>query len=192
MRHQMARRKLGRVTSHRIAMLRNLVTSLFDVERVVTTVAKAKEVRPLAERLITVAKKDTLHARRRVLRVVRDKDVVAKLFDSLSARFSQRPGGYTRIILTGHRRLGDGAPTAILELLDSDWYRRRAEREKAKKDAKKKAAGKEKEKGEEPAEAAAKEKPAKEKKAKPKADKKAPKESGASQAKAKKGRPKSM
>ena len=132
MRHQKNRRKLGRVTSHRYAMLRNLVTSLFDSERVVTTVAKAKEVRPMAEKLITIAKKESLHARRRVLRVVRDKRVVAKLFDTLSARFATRPGGYTRIILTG-TRLGDGAQMAILELLDSDWYRQKADREKEKK-----------------------------------------------------------
>lgn len=133
MRHLKARRKLGRVTSHRYAMLRNLVTSVFEHERVVTTLAKAKEVRPMAEKLITIAKQDTLHARRRALAVVRDRGVVAKLFDTISARFAQRPGGYTRIIPTGIRQ-GDGAPMAILELLDSDWYRRKAEREKAKKD----------------------------------------------------------
>lgn len=133
MRHQKARRKLGRVTSHRYAMLRNLVTSVLEHERVVTTLAKAKEVRPMTEKLITIAKKDTLHARRRALAVVRDRGVVHKLFDTLSARFAQRPGGYTRIIPTGIRQ-GDGAPMAILELLDSDWYRRKAEREKAKKE----------------------------------------------------------
>jgi large subunit ribosomal protein L17 len=183
-------------------MLRNLVTSLFAEERVVTTVAKAKEVRPVAERLITIAKKESLHARRRVAAYVRDRDVVGKLFDTLSARFSARPGGYTRIILTGHRRHGDGAPTAILELLDSDWYRRRAEREKAKKDAKKKATAKDKEKpaGAKPEEAA--EKPAEkaaEKKKKgstaPKADKGKGEAKGRSATEAKsqekKGRPKS-
>lgn len=147
MRHLKDRRKLGRVTSHRIAMLRNLVTSLFDAERVVTTVAKAKEARPLAEKLITLAKQESLHARRRALSVVRDKDVVAKLFGPLGARFAQRPGGYTRIILTGTRR-GDGAPMAILELLDSEWYRLKAEKEKAKK-AKQKRKATKKEKDEE-------------------------------------------
>ncbi len=119
-------------------MLRNLVTSLFESERVVTTVAKAKEVRPLAEKMITLAKREDLHARRRALRVIRDKAVVAKLFDTLAARFASRPGGYTRIILAGHR-LGDGAPMAILELLDSEWYKKKAAREKAKKAKKKKA-----------------------------------------------------
>lgn len=132
MRHLKDRRKLGRVTPHRIAMLRNLVTSLFDSERVVTTVGKAKEARPLAEKLITLAKRETLHARRQALSVVKDKAVVAKLFGPIGARFAQRPGGYTRIIHTGTRQ-GDGAPMAILELLDSEWYRIKAEREKAKK-----------------------------------------------------------
>lgn len=155
MRHLRARRKLGRETSHRYAMLRNLVTSVLEHERVVTTLAKAKEARPMTEKLITLAKKDSLHARRRALSVVRDRAVVAKLFDTISARFAQRPGGYTRIISTGIRR-GDGSPMAILELLDSDWYRQKAEREKAKKE---KAKGKPGEKKEEKA----KEKPAKEK-----------------------------
>ncbi len=97
-------------------MLRNMATSLFDKERITTTLGKAKELRPFAERLVTLSKRETLHARRQVLRHIHDRDVVAKLFDSISARFAQRPGGYTRIVKLGPRR-GDNAEAAILELV---------------------------------------------------------------------------
>jgi large subunit ribosomal protein L17 len=122
MRHRVARRKLGRITPHRVAMLRNLATSLFDKERVRTTLVKAKELRPFAERLISVAKRDQdrLHARRQVLRSIHDQSVVKKLFDTLGARFAGRPGGYTRILRLGPRR-GDGAEMAILELVGSEF-----------------------------------------------------------------------
>ena len=117
MRHRVSGRKLGRTSSHRTAMLRNMATSLFLHERIETTVQKAKELRPFAEKLITLAKKETLHARRLVLRDIQNKDVVAKLFDTIGVRFATRPGGYTRIIKT-HFRRGDNAEMAIIELLD--------------------------------------------------------------------------
>src|SRR5262245_23574986 len=122
MRHRVARRKLGRITPHRVALLRNLATSLFDKERIRTTLVKAKELRPYAERLITMAKRedDRLHARRLVLRDIHDATVVKKLFDTLGARFAARPGGYTRILRLGPRR-GDGTEMAILELLGSEY-----------------------------------------------------------------------
>jgi large subunit ribosomal protein L17 len=116
MRHLRAHRKLGRVTAHRLAMLRNLVTSLLEHERITTTDARAKEVRPIAERMITYGKRGDLHSRRQALRIVRSRTVVGKVFDSVARRFADRPGGYTRIIKLG-RRLGDGAPLSIIELL---------------------------------------------------------------------------
>ena len=119
MKHRVAGRKLGRRSSHRLALLRNLATALFERERIKTTLMKAKELRPFAEKLVTMAKKETLHARRQVLRHVHDRDVVAKLFETLSARFAQRPGGYTRIIKLGPRR-GDAAEMAIIELVGSE------------------------------------------------------------------------
>lgn len=117
MRHRKAGRKLGRTSSHRDAMLRNMVTSLLDQERIVTTVPKAKEARRVAERMITLGKRGDLHARRQAMAYIRSKDIVAKLFDQLSSQYAERQGGYTRIIRTG-TRLGDAAPMAILELVD--------------------------------------------------------------------------
>ena len=117
MRHRIAGRKLGRTSSHREAMLRNMVTSLLDQERIVTTVPKAKEARRVAERMITLGKRGDLHARRQALAFIRSKEIVAKLFDQLSPQYSERQGGYTRIVRTG-TRLGDAAPMAILELVD--------------------------------------------------------------------------
>ena len=117
MRHRKAGRKLGRTASHREAMLRNMVTSLLDQERIVTTVPKAKEARRVAEQMITLGKRGDLHARRQALSYIRSKDVVAKLFDQLSGQYAERQGGYTRIIRTGNRA-GDAAPMAILELVN--------------------------------------------------------------------------
>lgn len=117
MRHKKAGNRLGRTTSHREAMIRNMVTSLLAHERIVTTAAKAKEVRKVADKMITLAKRGDLHARRQALAVVRDKDVVAKLFDKLRSDYLERSGGYTRIIRTGNR-LGDAAEMAILELVN--------------------------------------------------------------------------
>jgi large subunit ribosomal protein L17 len=133
MRHKRDGSKLGRLTAHRWAMFRNLLTSLFEHERITTTVAKAKAIRPLADHLVTLAKQDTLHARRQALELVPDVAVVRRLFDTVAARFTDRRGGYTRILLTGMRR-GDAAPMAILELVD------RPEASKEKKDTKGKAA----------------------------------------------------
>jgi large subunit ribosomal protein L17 len=116
MRHQIAGRKLGRTTSHRWAMLRNLVTSLLEHEKVKTTDAKAKELRPLVEKMIGLGKKGDLHARRQVLSFVRKTDVVRKLFDTISPRYQSRNGGYTRIVKLGFRP-GDGAPVSIVELV---------------------------------------------------------------------------
>ena len=122
MRHRVAHRKLGRTTSHRLALLRNLATALFERERIRTTLMKAKELRPYAEKLITLAKRDEgrLHARRLVARDIHDPQVLRKLFESLGSRFADRPGGYTRILRLGPRK-GDGAEMAILELLGSEY-----------------------------------------------------------------------
>ena len=122
MRHRVAYRKLGRITPHRTALLRNLATALFERERIQTTLMKAKELRPYAEKLITLAKRDDdrLHARRQVARDIQDPAVVKKLFDTLGARYSTRPGGYTRILRLGTRR-GDGAEMAVVELLGSEY-----------------------------------------------------------------------
>jgi len=119
MRHGKALRKLGRTTAHRMSLLRNLSTSFFDKERIRTTLPKAKELRPFAEKLITLARRDTLHSRRLVARSIQDRAVVKKLFDTLAPRFAQRPGGYSRILKLGWRE-GDGAEMAILELLGSE------------------------------------------------------------------------
>jgi len=116
MRHRQKGRQLGRTMAHRRALLRNMATSLFMNERVVTTNAKAKELRPFAERLITLARRGDLHARRLVERHIRDRDVQSRLFGELGPRFAARPGGYTRILRIGHRR-GDGAEMARIELL---------------------------------------------------------------------------
>ena len=104
---------------HRTALLRNLSTELFRHERIRTTLMKAKELRPFAEKLITLSKRETLHARRLVLRDIHDKDVVAKMFDTISSRFAQRPGGYTRIVKLGPRR-GDNAEMALIELIGAE------------------------------------------------------------------------
>src|SRR6266540_4649625 len=122
MRHRVAHRKLGRITPHRTALLRNLATALFERERIRTTLPKAKELRPFAERLITLAKREVnrLHARRLVLRDIQDSTIVKKLFDTLGARYATRPGGYTRILRLGARR-GDGAEMAVVELLGSEY-----------------------------------------------------------------------
>lgn len=117
MRHRVQGRKLGRTTAHRISMLRNLVTSLLDNEFCITTIEKAKEVRPLAERMITLGKRETIHARRRALAVVRDKEVVKKVFSTYSSRYAARNGGYTRIYHLSARQ-GDGAEMAMIELVD--------------------------------------------------------------------------
>ncbi len=120
MRHRKSGRKLGRDTAHRKAMLRNLVTSLIEHGRVQTTDAKAKEARRVAERLITLARQGTLHARRQALAYVRGRDAVARLFEVVAPRYQDRPGGYTRIVKLGYRR-GDNAPVSLLELVEGPY-----------------------------------------------------------------------
>jgi large subunit ribosomal protein L17 len=119
MRHRVRGRKLGRTTAHRKAMFRNQLTALFTHDRIVTTLAKAKELRPLAERMVTLAGTGTLPARRKILTMVSDKEVVRRLFDEIAPRFTDRPGGYTRVMRLGRRR-GDGAELAIIEFVDYD------------------------------------------------------------------------
>ena len=141
--HNVAHRKLGRVTEHRIALLRNQATALLRHERIETTMPKAKELRPFVERLITIAKRGvaagdgngrSLHARRLVLQDIQDKAVVGKLFDTLAPRFAERPGGYTRILRIGFRR-GDSAEVAQVELVGSEYNPKAAEEEAEKKEA---------------------------------------------------------
>ena len=148
MRHRRVGRKLGRKKPHREMMYRNMVTSLFKLESVRTTEARAKEVRKLAERIITWAKKGDLHARRMAFRYVKDAEALKNLFEAIGPRFASRAGGYTRIMKL-ERRQGDGAPVVILELTEKSA---KVEEEKlarkAKKEAKRVAKLKEQEKGE--------------------------------------------
>jgi len=146
MRHGMGHRKLRRSPGHRKALLRNLMNALVRSERVETTIAKAKELRPLADRLITLGKRDTLHARRRAFSILSDKSNTDKLFSGLALRFAERPGGYTRIVRTGYRA-GDGSEMAIIEYLPQE----EPKPEKKKKGRKKKAATKMTAGGEKPA-----------------------------------------
>jgi len=132
MRHRTAGRKLNRTSSHRLMMLRNMVTSLFEHERVETTEAKAKELRRLAERLVTSAKRGDLHARRQALRIINSKKVVRKLFDEIAPRFQGRNGGYTHILKT-RNRVGDGAALAIIELIPTQEKEPKTTKKTAKK-----------------------------------------------------------
>jgi len=127
MRHNKAHKKLGRTSAHRRAMFRNQLASLIEHERIRTSLAKAKALRPIAEKLITRGREDTVHSRRMVARWVSDRTLVKKLFDEIGPRFTDRPGGYLRIVKLGHR-LGDGGEEAILELVDYDFAERRAEK----------------------------------------------------------------
>ena len=143
MRHNAGYRKLGRTSEHRKALLRNLATDLFRHERLTTTLPKAKELRPYAEKLITMARRDDLHSRRMVLGLIHDKVVVKKLFDTLAPRFTTRPGGYSRILKLGPRP-GDGADMAILELVGSEpVFKKQKEEKKARRDRKAKVREKE-------------------------------------------------
>jgi large subunit ribosomal protein L17 len=129
MRHRRDHRKLSRTASHRRSLLRNLVTSLFEYERIQTTVAKAKEARRLAERLITCARRGDVAARRHVARFVMRPDVTRKLFDTIAPWYMERPGGYTRILRIGHR-LGDAGETAYLELVKTVEQKDEARKER--------------------------------------------------------------
>lgn len=117
MRHRKKGRKLSRSTSHRRATLRNLATSLFRHERIETTTAKAKELRPYAERLITLARRGDLHSRRLAARKIQDRQILGKLFDDIAPRYAERPGGYTRILKLGNRK-GDAAEISLIELVN--------------------------------------------------------------------------
>lgn len=141
MRHRLANKKLRRNSAQRKALLRSLVTSFLEKERINTTLAKAKAVRPVAEKMITLAKKNSLHTRRKALRFVYKKDVVKKLFEDIGPRFTERPGGYTRIIKTG-QRAGDGAQLAIIELVGSEYKKKSKKKEKLSAKAKASAARK--------------------------------------------------
>ena len=123
MRHRKRGRKLGRNSSHRKAMLRNMVTSLFKYEQLETTDAKAKELKPVAEKMITLAKRGVLHARRQALSYIKDKAITHSLFEKIKDRFLDRQGGYFRIIKKGNRK-GDCAPISILQLLPADEDKR--------------------------------------------------------------------
>jgi large subunit ribosomal protein L17 len=117
--HRVDGRKLGRPTDHRLALFRNLVTDLLKYEKIITTEAKAKEVKGMAEKIITLGKRGDLHARRQAMRFVYDKKVVEKVFDELAPRYADRPGGYSRLIKIGPR-LGDGAAMAQLQLVEEE------------------------------------------------------------------------
>src|SRR3954466_14535448 len=127
MRHRRAGFKLKRDTDQRVGLLRNMVTSVIEQERIVTTSPKAKAAKPLVEKMITLAKRDTLHARRQAAAFLLKPEAVQKLFEKLGPRFHQREGGYTRIVKLGWRK-GDGAETAKLELVGSELVKRAAER----------------------------------------------------------------
>src|SRR6266566_12578 len=144
MRHKNAHRKLSRNTSHRRAMLRNLVTDFLDHGRLMTTLPKAKEVRPLAEKMITLGKRDNLHARRQLHAFLLREAVAKKVFDTIAPRFADRNGGYSRIIKLGNRK-GDGADLAIIELLGSELEVKKAERAEQIKEREAKRPKKEKE-----------------------------------------------
>jgi large subunit ribosomal protein L17 len=133
MRHGVAGYKLKRPVDSRNALLRNLITSVIDEERIITTVPKAKAVKPLVDRMITLAKRDTLHTRRQAAAVLRTPAAVKKLFDTLGTRFGQRNGGYTRITRLGPRK-GDGAEQAMLELVGSELVKRAADRAKRREE----------------------------------------------------------
>ena len=119
MRHRKARKKLGHDSSHRKAILRNMVTSLFEYKQIETTDAKAKQLRPVAEKMITLAKRGDLHARRQALSYIKDKAITHRLFEELKDHYLDRQGGYIRIIKKGNRK-GDGAPISIIQLVPAD------------------------------------------------------------------------
>ncbi len=127
MRHRKAVKKLGRTASHRKAMFRNMVTSLFKYEKIVTTDAKAKELRRLAEKMITIGKKGNLHAVRQAMTVIRDRTTAKKLFDDLAKRYENRQGGYTRIVKLGYRE-GDNAALSMIQLIPAEDGRETAKK----------------------------------------------------------------
>jgi large subunit ribosomal protein L17 len=176
MRHAVKGRKLGRTTSHRTAMFRNQLQSLMESERIITTLPKAKELRPIAEKVITRGKHGTVHDRRWALQWLIKRELVKKVFDEIAPRFTERPGGYLRIVKLGPRQ-GDGAEMAVLELVEREAATAPVETPKETKAKKEPKSAKEKKPAKE--KAAAKEKPAKEAKPKKAAgDKKPAKKEG--------------
>ena len=151
MRHKRSGFKLKRDAGSRKALLKGLVTSVIEHERVVTTVTKAKAVRPLVEKMITLAKRDTLHTRRQAAAFLETPAAVKKLFDKLGTRFGQRNGGYTRVVRLGWRK-GDGAEQALLELVGSELVKRAADRAKRREERLKAMQQGQHEEGEEPKE----------------------------------------
>ncbi len=141
MRHGKSGRRLGRKTSHREAMFRNLVTSFLNHEKITTTDAKAKEIRSVAEKMITLGKRGDLHAIRQAASYIREKSVVTKLFSTIAPRYKDRPGGYTRIVKLGVRQ-GDAAPVSIIELVEEEMKPKKAAKKPAKAAAAPKAAKK--------------------------------------------------
>ena len=137
MQHNRAGRKLGRTTAHRKSLFRNQLSSLITHERIQTTLPKAKDLRPLIEKMVTLGKRGGLHARRLVLKTIPEAPTVKKLFEEIAPRFQSRAGGYTRILKLG-RRPGDGAEMAIIEFIDFDWAHRQAEKKVAAKAAEEK------------------------------------------------------
>ncbi len=130
MRHRKAGRKLGRTSSHRRAMMRNLVTSLLEHEKIITTDAKAKELRGVADKMITLGKRGTLHARRQALSFIRNSLVTKKVFEELSPRYTERAGGYTRIVKVGNRE-GDNALLSMIELMPAEEKKKGTKKKKA-------------------------------------------------------------
>jgi large subunit ribosomal protein L17 len=151
MRHKRSGFKLKRDAGSRNSLLKNLVTSVIEHERIVTTVPKAKAARPLVEKMITLAKRDTLHTRRQAAAFLETPAAVKKLFDKLGTRFGQRTGGYTRVVRLGWRK-GDGAEQAMLELVGSELVKRAAERAKRREERLKAIQSGKHEEGDEPAE----------------------------------------
>jgi large subunit ribosomal protein L17 len=140
MRHLKAGKKLGRTSSHRLATLRNMVTSFLQHEQIETTDAKAKELKRLADKMVSLGKRGDLHARRQAMSILRDETVGKKLFDDIAPRFKDRSGGYTRILKVGHRH-GDNAPVSLIELVvqGKQVQEKKLAKEKAKKEKKKEA-----------------------------------------------------
>lgn len=136
MRHRVKGRKLGRSPAHRKALFRNQLASLVKEERIKTTLHKAKELRPIAEKVVTQGKRDTLHARRQVNRWLPERELVKKVFDDIAPRFQERPGGYTRIIKLGPRQ-GDGAEMAVIEFVELGGVEPEPDKKGKKKDKKK-------------------------------------------------------
>ncbi|BCR04069.1 hypothetical protein DESUT3_11380 [Desulfuromonas versatilis] len=139
MRHNKTGRRLGRNSSHRAAMMRNMVTSLIEHEKITTTDARAKELRKVAEKMITLGKRGDMHSRRQALQVIRDRKVVGKLFEMVAPRYKDRPGGYTRIIKLG-ARAGDNAALSLIELVEEEFTAKPSKKAAAPKAAAKAAA----------------------------------------------------